>query len=166
MRPSLGALCASLVTLVATLAAPAPAHARPDVPLGIYLEHLEPLSLTWPAAGTVTDGFGLRWGRPHLGIDIGILRSPGVRAAAPGTVTATGYLEGYEGYGNVVIVDVGEGDETLYAHLAATTVHVGDWLERHELLGIAGCTGSCTGTHLHFELRRDGVPVDPAPLLP
>ncbi len=158
MRLRLGALCAFLVTLIS----PAPALARPDVPLSVYLEHLEPLTLTWPADGTVTDGFGFRWGRLHSGIDVGILRSPGVRAAAAGTVTATGYLDGYEGYGNVVVVDVGDGYEVLYAHLAAIDAHVSQWLDRGQLFGIAGCTGSCTGTHLHFELRRQGVPIDPA----
>ena len=155
------ALCASSVTLASS----PPAHAVPDGPLGVYLEHLEPLALTWPANGTVTDGFGMRWGRPHLGIDIGILRSLEVRAAAAGTVTATGYLAGYAGYGNVVILDVGDGYELLYAHLSVPTVQIGEWLDRDEPLGLAGCTGSCTGTHLHFELRRDGVPVDPTPYL-
>ncbi len=123
--------------ILVTLALPAPAHAVPDVPLRIYLEHLEPLALSWPADGTVTDGFGLRWGRQHSGIDIGILRAPGVRAAAGGTVTATGYLDGYEGYGNVVVVDVGEGFEVLYAHLATIGVRIGDWLDRDEAIGIA-----------------------------
>ena len=161
VRFRLSALGAFLVTLVTIPSA----HAVPDVPLDIYLEHLEPLALTWPAEGTVTDGFGYRWGRQHLGIDVGILRSPGVRAAAAGTVTATGYLDGYEGYGNVVVVDVGDGYEMLYAHLATIDAGVGDWLDRDEPLGIAGCTGSCTGTHLHFELRKQGVPVDPAAFL-
>ena len=158
----MGALAASFLLLGAT--AP-PAKAVPDVPLRIYLEHLEPLALTWPAQGTVTDGFGYRWGRMHFGIDVGMLRSLEVRAAAAGTVTATGYLPGYEGYGNVVLVDVGEGYEVLYAHLAAADPHLGQWLDRGDRVGVAGCTGSCTGTHLHFELRRDGVPVDPAPIM-
>ena len=157
----MGALVASFL-LGATAQ---PAAAVPDVPLRIYLEHLEPLALTWPAQGTVTDGFGYRWGRMHLGIDVGMLRSLDVRAAAAGTVTATGYLLGYEGYGNVVLVDVGEGHEVLYAHLAAADVQLGQWLDRGDRLGTAGCTGSCTGTHLHFELRQAGVPVDPAPFM-
>ena len=75
----------------------------------MYLEHLEPLTLEWPADGTMTDGYGPRWGRMHLGIDVGILQSLDVRAAASGTVTAAGWLTGYEGYGNVVTVDVGGG---------------------------------------------------------
>ena len=82
----LGALAALLVLLV-----PAPAHAVPDVPLDVYLEHVEPLALDWPADGTMTDGYGPRWGRMHLGVDVGILRSLDVRAAASGTVTAAGW---------------------------------------------------------------------------
>ena len=165
MRP----FCALGALLVTFVFAPS-ATAVPDGPVDVYLEHLEalagaPISLAWPAQGTVTDGFGPRWGRMHLGIDVGILTSPAVRASAPGTVTAAGYLGGYEGYGNVVIVDVGRGYTMLYAHLAASSVRPGDWLELGEPLGTAGCTGSCTGTHLHFELRRAGVPVDPSPFL-
>jgi murein DD-endopeptidase MepM/ murein hydrolase activator NlpD len=165
MRP----FCA-LGALLVTFVFPPSASAVPDGPVDVYLEHLEalsgaPISLAWPAQGTVTDGFGPRWGRMHLGIDVGVLTSRDVRAAAQGTVTAAGYLGGYDGYGNVVTVDVGRGYTMLYAHLAATAVRPGDWLELGEPLGSAGCTGSCTGTHLHFELRRAGVPVDPAPFL-
>lgn len=156
-----GALCALLVSLIAV----SPASAVVDGPIDVYLEHLEPLSLEWPADGTVTDGFGPRWGRVHLGIDIGILRSLDVRAARSGTVTSAGWLEGYEGYGNVVIVDLGRGYSVLYAHLSEADVVPGQWLAAGDPIGLAGCTGSCTGTHLHFELRIGGVPVDPAPYL-
>ena len=164
MRPfcALGALLVMLVFA-------APATAVPDGPMDVYFEHLAsldaPISLGWPAQGTVTDGFGPRWGRMHLGIDVGILTSLDVRAAAAGTVSAAGYLAGYEGYGNVVTVEVGRGYTMLYAHLSAPLVSPGDWLDAGEPLGTAGWTGSCTGTHLHFELRRAGVPVDPWPYL-
>jgi murein DD-endopeptidase MepM/ murein hydrolase activator NlpD len=130
-----------------------------------YLEYQQRLVLDWPAQGTVTDGFGERWGRMHTGLDIGILRSLDVRAAAPGFVTATGELAGFEGYGTVVVVDVGDGYSTLYAHLARVDVAVGAWVGAGDRLGKAGCTGSCTGTHLHFELRRRGEPVDPLPFV-
>ena len=105
MRHFSGGICAILLTLVLA----APASAVPDGPLRPYLRSLEPLSLDWPADGTVTDGFGPRWGRMHLGIDVGILRRLEVRAAAAGTVTEVGWLDGYAGYGNVVTVDVGDG---------------------------------------------------------
>jgi len=160
-RPLRGALCALLVSLIVV----APASAVPDGPIDVYLEHLEPLTLEWPADGTMTDGYGPRWGRIHLGIDVGILTSLDVRAAASGTVTAAGWLTGYEGYGNVVTVDVGGGYSVLYAHLSLSHVVPGQWVAAGESIGQAGCSGSCTGTHLHFELRLNGVPIDPAPFL-
>jgi murein DD-endopeptidase MepM/ murein hydrolase activator NlpD len=161
LRPLCGALCALLVSLFLV----APASAVVDGPIDVYLEHLEPLTLEWPADGTMTDTYGPRWGRMHLGIDVGILRSLDVRAAASGTVTAAGWLTGYEGYGNVVTVDAGGGYSVLYAHLSRSAVIPGQWLTTGDPIGEAGCTGSCTGTHLHFELRLDGVPIDPAPYL-
>lgn len=151
---------------LASLALAAPAQAVPDVPIEVYLDHVAPLQLEWPASGTLTDGFGQRWGRPHLGIDIGILSSLGVVAADSGTVTAAGWLTGYEGYGHVVIVDSGGGYSQLYAHLSAASVVPGQWVEAGEPIGTAGCTGSCTGTHLHFEHRLHGVSLDPLPFLP
>ena len=161
LRPCLGALVALLVSLTLV----SPAKAVPDGPLAVYLEHLEPLTLEWPADGTMTDGYGPRWGRMHLGIDIGILDRLDVRAATSGTVTVSGWLTGYEGYGNVVIVDAGSGYTLLYAHLSSAHVVPGQWLAEGAPIGRAGCTGSCTGTHLHFELRRNGIPVDPIPYL-
>jgi murein DD-endopeptidase MepM/ murein hydrolase activator NlpD len=125
----------------------------------------EPFALAWPADGQLTDGFGPRWGRLHAGIDIGILRRLRVVAGADGRVSAAGYLPGYAGYGLVVIVDHRDGHETLYAHLSRVDVRQGEWVRGGRPLGMAGCTGSCTGTHLHFELRRRGRAVDPLPLL-
>jgi murein DD-endopeptidase MepM/ murein hydrolase activator NlpD len=161
LRALRGALCALLVSLTFVSSA----SAVVDGPIDLYLEHLQPLTLEWPADGTMTDGFGPRWGRMHLGIDVGILSSLDVRAAASGTVTASGWLSGYEGYGNVVTVDAGGGYSVLYAHLSQSHVVPGQWLAAGDPIGLAGCTGSCTGTHLHFELRTNGVPVDPAPFL-
>ena len=120
----------------------------------------------WPAQGTVTSPFGHDGGRWHPGIDIGILRSTVVRAAEPGRVTAVGTPRGFEGYGNLVEVSLGGGWFALYAHLAGWRVRVGEWVSAGQPLGTAGCTGWCTGTHLHFEVRERGFPVDPRPLLP
>jgi murein DD-endopeptidase MepM/ murein hydrolase activator NlpD len=160
LRPSiLGAFCA----LVVSLCVVTPASAVPDGPIDVYLEHIEPLALEWPADGTLTSTYGPRWGRMHLGLDVGILTSLDVRAATSGIVTASGWLTGYEGYGNVVTLDVGGGYSLLYAHLSESHVVPGQWVEAGESIGLAGCTGSCTGTHLHFELREHGTPIDPAP---
>ena len=116
---------------------------------------------TWPAIGTVTSPYGNDAGRSHSGIDIGILRSLAVRAAEPGQVIAVGERPGYEGYGNVVQISLGRGYTALYAHLAGWRVRVGEWVEAGQRIGTAGCTGWCSGTHLHFELRLHGVPVNP-----
>jgi murein DD-endopeptidase MepM/ murein hydrolase activator NlpD len=156
---------ATFIAASFALLAPSVTAARPDGPLRPYLEHQARLSLVWPADGTITDGFGYRWGRLHTGIDIGILERLDVVAAAAGLVTHTGFVMGFEGYGNVVVIDVGDGIQMLYAHLARIDVAVGQWLPTGAPVGLAGCTGSCTGTHLHFELRLNGVPIDPAPFL-
>src|SRR5215211_1755614 len=104
----------------------------------------------------MTSPFGNDGGRRQAGIDIGILRSPVVRAAQPGHVIAVGEPRGLEGYGNVVEVALGNEFVALYAHLASWRVRVGDEVAPGQELGAAGCTGWCTGTHLHFELRRRG----------
>jgi murein DD-endopeptidase MepM/ murein hydrolase activator NlpD len=80
-------------------------------------------------------------------------------------VTHVGYTTGYEGYGNIVVVEPEPGVEVLYAHLSAMDVQVGDEVRQGEVLGTAGCTGICYGTHLHFEVRIGGVPVDPRQFL-
>jgi murein DD-endopeptidase MepM/ murein hydrolase activator NlpD len=97
----------------------------------------------------------------HPGIDIGILRSLTVRAAAAGRVRLVGEPRGYEGYGRIVLIDVGGGYSTLYAHLARYRVHPGEEVGAGDRIGVAGCTGWCTGTHLHFEVRLDGHAVNP-----
>jgi murein DD-endopeptidase MepM/ murein hydrolase activator NlpD len=114
-----------------------------------------------PLQGRLESGFGARWGRLHAGLDISVLGTDRVHAALGGVVRKVGYQAHYAGYGNVVEVSHGGGLSTLYAHLATFGVHVGDRVERGELLGRAGCTGSCTGTHLHFEVRERGEPQNP-----
>jgi len=138
-------VCAAACVLVA------PAGAKP----GRHLAHA--LDFSWPAHGTITRGFSPY----HHGLDIGMLRSLDVTAAAPGKVVSVGYTTGFEGYGNIVLVQVTPEVVTLYAHLASYKVHPGQEVARGEPLGIAGCTGYCTGTHLHFEVRENGVAVDP-----
>jgi murein DD-endopeptidase MepM/ murein hydrolase activator NlpD len=120
-----------------------------------------PAHPVWPAVGTITSPFGRDGARWHPGIDIGILRSLRVRAAVPGRVILTGRPRGYSGYGNVVVVRSSRDITELYAHLSAYRVHPGQHVRIGQRLGTAGCTGWCTGTHLHFEVRRRGRPVSP-----
>ena len=149
---------ALVCAVLAALVIPADASAHTDVG--------RQLSFSWPVAGTVTSPFGRDGYRWHTGVDIGILRSLMVRAASPGRVVAAGYIPGYDGYGNVVVLDLGDRYTALYAHLAQSLVRVGERLDRGQRVGVAGCTGSCTGTHLHFELRYRDRPVDPTLLFP
>jgi murein DD-endopeptidase MepM/ murein hydrolase activator NlpD len=123
------------------------------------------LSLDWPAEGRLNSQFGWDGNRPHSGLDIGVLRSLDVYAAEEGVVTHVGWVTGYEGYGMIIGVQLNERYSTLYAHLSSASVRVGQRVVAGERLGIAGCTGWCTGTHLHFELRDRDVPIDPMPLI-
>jgi murein DD-endopeptidase MepM/ murein hydrolase activator NlpD len=118
----------------------------------------------WPVDGTLTSPFGPRPGSFHPGIDIGSLRSLTVRAAIGGRVLAVGEQPGYDGYGNVVVVAIGGGFTTLYAHLAQPLATVSSEVHAGEVIGIAGCTGWCTGTHVHFELRDHATPMNPLSL--
>jgi murein DD-endopeptidase MepM/ murein hydrolase activator NlpD len=118
-----------------------------------------------PLDGPLHSRFGSRWGRTHWGLDIAVLGTNRVRAALAGTVDAVGYLNGYSGYGNVVRIKHEDGRRTLYAHLESFSVKPGQWVARGETIGRAGCTGSCTGPHLHFEVRVGGRPIDPLPFL-
>jgi murein DD-endopeptidase MepM/ murein hydrolase activator NlpD len=126
-----------------------------------HLTRAQILDFIWPAEGTITTPFTPY----HHGLDIGMLRSLDVRAAAPGKVVSVGYTTGFEGYGEIVLVRVTPDIVTLYAHLSSYTVHPGEDIQRGELLGMAGCTGYCTGVHLHFEVRQNGVAVDPRKFL-
>ncbi len=94
----------------------------------------------------------------HTGIDINGSTGTPISAAADGKVILS---QTYGGYGRAVVIDHGGGMATLYAHQSSIAVSVGEVVTRGEVIGYVGCTGSCTGPHLHFEVRLNGVPVDP-----
>jgi len=119
-----------------------------------------------PLRGPFESPFGTRWGRLHAGVDIAVLQTNQVRAADDGVVTAVGYVAEHGGYGNIVEIRHGPGLVTLYAHLETIQVERGDIVQRGQPIAHAGCTGSCTGPHLHFEVHVRGVPVDPLGFLP
>jgi murein DD-endopeptidase MepM/ murein hydrolase activator NlpD len=114
--------------------------------------------LIWPVNGVLTSGFGPRWGRMHEGIDIGASSGTPIRAAAAGRIIYAGYNSG--GYGNLTIIDHGNGLSTAYAHQSAIYVSGGS-VSQGTVIGAVGSTGSSTGPHLHFEVRVNGSPVDP-----
>ena len=114
--------------------------------------------LIWPCDGVVVSGFGMRWGRMHEGVDIGCAFGTPNRAAAAGTVIHAGWLGGY---GNLVVVDHGNGLSTAYAHASSILVSVGQSVSQGETVSLVGSTGNSSGPHLHFEVRVNGVAVDP-----
>jgi murein DD-endopeptidase MepM/ murein hydrolase activator NlpD len=117
----------------------------------------------WPLNGAVTSYYGPRWGSMHTGLDIDGTTGQPVVASKAGTVSMA---SSYSGYGNAVIVDHGGGYQTLYAHLSAFAVSPGQTVAQGQVVGNVGCTGSCTGDHLHFEVRVNGSPQDPMNYLP
>jgi murein DD-endopeptidase MepM/ murein hydrolase activator NlpD len=114
--------------------------------------------LIWPVQGPITSPFGWRWGRMHEGIDIGVGYGTPIHAAAAGTVIYCGWEEGY---GNLVVIDHGGSLATAYGHQSSIAVSCGQSVAQGQVIGYVGCTGHCTGPHLHFEVRVDGNPVDP-----
>lgn len=121
------------------------------------------LPSTWPAHGWVTSEFGVRrgWGgnsRLHEGIDIAAPVGTPITAPGDGVVTFTGYDHGY---GQTVRMDHGYGITTVYAHLSSMYVTEGQRVKRGMLIAAMGNTGRSTGPHLHYEVRVDGVPVNP-----
>lgn len=112
----------------------------------------------WPCDGVVVSGFGMRWGRMHEGLDIGCANVTPNRAAASGTVIHAGWLGGY---GNLVVIDHGNGLSTAYAHASSILVGVGQTVSQGETVSLVGSTGNSSGPHLHFEVRVNGQAVDP-----
>ncbi|MGH3111732.1 MAG: murein hydrolase activator EnvC family protein [Gaiellaceae bacterium] len=114
--------------------------------------------LIWPVNGTVVSGYGWRWGRMHEGIDISASTGTPIWATAAGNVIYAGWLGGY---GNLVVVDHGNGLATAYAHASSILVSVGQTVGQGETVSLVGSTGNSSGPHLHFEVRVNGAAVDP-----
>jgi len=114
--------------------------------------------LVWPVQGPLTSPFGFRWGRMHEGIDIAVPTGTPVVSAAAGTVIVAGWMGGY---GNLVVVDHGNGIATAYAHNSSLAAGVGQSVAQGQLIAYAGNTGHSFGPHLHFEVRVNGSAADP-----
>jgi murein DD-endopeptidase MepM/ murein hydrolase activator NlpD len=119
---------------------------------------VNPGGFVWPVHGPVTSTFGWRWGRMHEGVDIGAATGSPIVAVASGTVIYAGWMDGY---GQLVVVDHGGGLSTAYAHMSTIGASVGIYVGQGQTIGYVGCTGHCYGSHLHFEVRVNGSPVDP-----
>ena len=122
----------------------------------------------WPAEGRLMSHFGRRSdpfsgeGAFHAGVDISVPQGTPVKGTADGIVLSA---EWSGGYGRLVVLDHGNGLQTYYAHLSRIEVVPGQWIRRGERLGLAGASGRATSSHVHYEVRRSGTPMNPHPYL-
>lgn len=114
----------------------------------------------WPASGSITQGYFAF----HPGLDIGGWKGAPILAADSGYVVATGWDD--TGYGNMILIDHGNGFQTLYAHLDTILVEAGTNVAKGQQIAAMGSTGNSTGPHLHFELRQGTVQRNPYGFLP
>jgi murein DD-endopeptidase MepM/ murein hydrolase activator NlpD len=143
---------------------PAPLPELPVVPLPDPSLPRAVGGYAWPVRGEVLAPFGQNRRRHvHRGIDIRGERGDRVLAARAGRVVFAGQQRGY---GRVVVLDHGDGEQTLYAHNSKNLVKAGDTVDRGAPVALVGRSGNATTEHVHFEVRRGGVPLDPMPLLP
>ncbi|HKK83546.1 MAG TPA: LysM peptidoglycan-binding domain-containing protein [Atribacterota bacterium] len=124
-------------------------------------------SFIWPLNGLITSQFGMRTlgGRRdyHTGIDIDGRTGDSIRVVESGKVSFSGYINGY---GNIIIVEHAGGYSTVYAHNSNNLVREGQRVSKGDIIARVGATGNSTGSHLHFEIREDGKPVNPLIYLP
>lgn len=120
------------------------------------------LGFGWPVGGRITSPFGRRGGGFHPGMDVGAPTGTPIKVAKNGVVAG---ISCGSGYGICTIVDHGGGVSTLYAHQSRKLVSSGT-VQARQVIGYVGCTGYCTGPHLHFEVRVDGSPRNPKGFLP
>jgi murein DD-endopeptidase MepM/ murein hydrolase activator NlpD len=118
----------------------------------------------WPIVGPLNSAFGPRWGKFHAGIDIGSPHYQEVVAAADGEVIYADATKG--GLGKAVVLQHGRGLRTVYAHLSIIIAREGDTVRQGQAIGGVGETGRASGPHLHFEVRKNGIPVNPEEFLP
>lgn len=156
-QPLAGGAFASLVNAVFVPQAPS-AYAQPNA-----------APMQWPVSGQISSPFGERKNPLgpgddfHPGLDIAADEGSPIAAAAPGRVISAG-PDG--GYGNLIVLDNGNGLTTRYAHCSQIFARVGETVTAGETIGAVGSTGSSTGPHLHFEVRDGDRPVDPVSFLP
>jgi murein DD-endopeptidase MepM/ murein hydrolase activator NlpD len=115
--------------------------------------------LSIPLKGSyISSRFGMRNGRPHEGTDFAAPMGTAIYASAAGQVINSGWSGGY---GNMILIDHGNGLKTLYGHCSKVMVSTGQWVKQGELIGKVGNTGHSTGPHLHYEVLSNGVPKNP-----
>ncbi len=119
----------------------------------------------WPVdEAKLSRGFINRKRKHHWGLDLANRRGTPILAAESGYVVYTGRQ--FHGYGKLIVIEHNDQWASLYAHLDKFVVKEGDFVKRGEIIGEMGRSGHATGSHLHFEIRDNRLPVDPAAVLP
>lgn len=111
-----------------------------------------------PQTGRVTSKFGMRYGRRHQGVDISLPTGTPLYATFDGVVRVSMAMNGY---GHLVVIRHNNGLETFYGHMSRRDVNPGDAVKAGDIIGLSGNTGRSTGPHLHYEIRYDGLALDP-----
>ena len=142
-----------VVTTTKTYASGSYTIASNKVDIGISF--IKPIS----AGYTITSRFGMRASGNHAGLDVAAPTGTKIQAAASGTVIVSGWSS--SGYGNHIIIDHGNGVQTLYGHCSALYVSEGQYVEQGTTIGTVGSTGNSTGPHLHLEIRVNGARYNP-----
>lgn len=128
---------------------------------GVYDKFFTREGFRWPVPTSkrISSDYGRRWGRRHNGIDIPATTGTKFVAANDGVVVYSG--NEYTGFGNIIIVAHRGGHFTIYAHNHRNLVSKGQYVRKGQTIGLVGSTGRSTGPHLHFEVRRNGAPINP-----
>jgi len=156
--PSSRSAATLAVLLLALSALAGCASSRPEPAAGVPSGWPLPRDL-----GVVSSSFGAPRGRStHQGVDFRAPRGTKVVATADGVVSFAGRTGDY---GRMVVIDHGNGWETRYAHLHRIKVEKGDRVRRGRELGTVGHSGNASGAHLHYEVHRQGIAIDPRPTL-
>jgi murein DD-endopeptidase MepM/ murein hydrolase activator NlpD len=149
--------------LAAREKAPERASRANDRSLATSVDQAAPEVWLLPVKGyRFTSPYGLRWGQLHAGVDLAVPEGTRVNAVHDGRVVHAGW---YGGYGNCVIIQHGNGVETVYGHNSAITVQVGQRVKAGDAIALAGNTGHSYGSHVHLEVHVNGTPKDPIPWL-
>jgi len=119
----------------------------------------------WPVNGEVTSGFGYRsfpWNGYHTGVDVTTFFGTPIKATASGVVSLADWKNGY---GLTVIIDHGYGLSTMYGHTSKILVNQGQRVEKGQIIALVGSTGFSTGAHVHYEVRKNDVAINPTKYL-
>lgn len=134
-----------------------------NIPLSTTIKFIkEQNNFSLPVSGKITSPFGWRDKRNHYGLDLDLQYGTPVRCTFKGVVRFARY---YKGYGNLVIVRHSNGLETFYAHFSRIKVKEGQHINAGQVIGLGGNTGNSRGTHVHFEIRYQGLPINPAQVI-